>query len=230
MGIPREEAQFFAPPPSPLEMRSSLVALVGVVAYAQAMGGYTEITDIGPASKVHQLASFSLQGLQAKCAGSNHLVCGHLAGTRLIKVLSASSQVVSGMNFKMVCETAAGTLTLEVYEQGWTNTLVLRSASLTAPVGGASFGLVELGDAIDPAEPLALDDKAFRASLYAEASECTGGMQWNECTSPCTKTCEDQQPMCAAVCVAKCECPRSAPLLKDGRCLDESECYLRKSG
>lgn len=206
-------------------MRALLITAVLGGACAQ-LGGYTPITDIGQASKIHKLAAFSLDALQTSCTTSNNLVCGRLMGTSLVHVLSAKSQVVSGMNFEIVCEVSVGTLTLRVYEQLWSKTLILREASLTAHVNGASFARVELGDAIDHGEPLILDDKAFRASLLTESTsaECTGGAVWNDCASPCTKTCAEPAPMCMAMCVSQCECPRWAPILKGGRCVDEAEC------
>uniref|UniRef100_A0A7S0LRT3 Kazal-like domain-containing protein n=1 Tax=Coccolithus braarudii TaxID=221442 RepID=A0A7S0LRT3_9EUKA len=53
---------------------------------------------------------------------------------------------------------------------------------------------------------------------------CKDGMEWNECGSPCTPTCENPGPMCMMVCQAKCECPKTTPILKDGRCITEAAC------
>merc|ERR1712087_515926 len=53
---------------------------------------------------------------------------------------------------------------------------------------------------------------------------CEGGAVWNECGSPCTRTCQEPNPMCIMMCVAKCECPGPTPFLKDGQCISKSMC------
>lgn len=210
------------------------------------VGGYRPLTEVGPTSKAHQLAAFSLQSMQSEvCAASNSLACGRLQGATIARVVSAKQKTVSGMQYEIICETDAGLqLTLRVYEQPWTSTLSLDYASLTAPVGGASLAVVTLGNVLEEGKNLALDSAAFNARLDALSQEpqpvktdsiegaapaekpgqCTGGMVFNECGSPCTKTCDEPSPICAMMCVAKCECPRDTPILKDGQCVAFSEC------
>eukprot|EP00308_Calcidiscus_leptoporus_P017243 CAMPEP_0119398252 /NCGR_PEP_ID=MMETSP1334-20130426/140746_1 /TAXON_ID=127549 /ORGANISM="Calcidiscus leptoporus, Strain RCC1130" /LENGTH=396 /DNA_ID=CAMNT_0007422109 /DNA_START=469 /DNA_END=1659 /DNA_ORIENTATION=- len=197
------------------------------------VGGMVEIDDIGPSSKVHLLASFALSSVQQDvCMQANSIVCERLQAASVSHISRASSQVVSGVSYHIVCETDAGSLTLSVFEQVWTDTLVLKSASLTQPVGGASLAFLTLGDAIEEGKELALDAKAFHAIVAASAAasappareECTGGAVFKECGSQCTRTCDEPAPMCVMMCVAKCECPQSVPILKDGRCVPLSEC------
>merc|ERR1711915_1012836 len=95
------------------------------------VGGYTPIDEIGSLSKVHHLATFAVAALQRDvCAEANSIVCARLETMTLYRVSIASSQVVSGVNYRIVCETSAGNLTLSMFEQVWTDTLVLNSASL----------------------------------------------------------------------------------------------------
>ena len=50
------------------------------------------------------------------------------------------------------------------------------------------------------------------------------GSVWKECGSPCPRTCSDQHPICTKVCVARCECPPSKPLLLEGKCVAATDC------
>jgi len=210
-------------PGAPLEMLL-LLALAAAIQGVLSTGGYSPVNEIGASSKVHQLAAFALSSLQRDvCSQANSIVCARLQTASVSHVSHAQQQVVSGMNYRIVCETSAGTLTLALYEQVWSDTLVLNSASLEQPVGGASLAIVTLGDAIEEGKELRLDAKAFKA-LAASNEHCTGGAVFKECASPCTRTCADPAPMCVAMCAAKCECPQSAPVLKDGKCVTLSEC------
>lgn len=58
----------------------------------------------------------------------------------------------------------------------------------------------------------------------APTKACSHGQVWNDCGSPCTKTCDDPSRMCVAVCKARCECPRDKPLFKGGTCISLDEC------
>ncbi|XP_013413857.1 putative Kunitz-type serine protease inhibitor [Lingula anatina] len=44
------------------------------------------------------------------------------------------------------------------------------------------------------------------------------------CGSPCPPTCSNPNPVCMMVCTLGCECPRSAPVLHEGRCIAAEEC------
>lgn len=53
---------------------------------------------------------------------------------------------------------------------------------------------------------------------------CEGGQKWNKCGSPCTKSCDTPNPVCTEVCEAKCECPPTKPIWRDGKCITEEMC------
>ena len=55
-------------------------------------------------------------------------------------------------------------------------------------------------------------------------TECTGGQVWRECGSPCTATCDNQNPVCAAVCEKRCQCPINAPIWHNGVCIVNTMC------
>ncbi|XP_013390688.1 WAP four-disulfide core domain protein 8-like [Lingula anatina] len=44
------------------------------------------------------------------------------------------------------------------------------------------------------------------------------------CGSPCPPTCSNLNPVCMMACSTGCECPRSAPVLHEGRCIAAEEC------
>ena len=53
---------------------------------------------------------------------------------------------------------------------------------------------------------------------------CGGGQVWKTCGSACTRTCSKQYPKCTRRCVAKCQCPSSAPIWCKGKCIKRSKC------
>jgi len=55
-------------------------------------------------------------------------------------------------------------------------------------------------------------------------ARCSGGMVFNACSSPCTPTCEKPNPVCASVCVAKCQCPPELPVWNGKECRKAHEC------
>lgn len=197
------------------------LCLAAAVVVASATGEYERVPDIGAGSKMHKLADFSITALRRTCAASNSLSCSRLAGAQFKQVRRAEQQVVSGMNYRIEAETDQGQLVLEVYEQPWTQTLVLKSAELTLPPSGASFAIVSLGNALD--KELELDADAFAATLNSKP-QCVGGQKWNECGSQCTKTCEEPSPICMMMCKPRCECPREKPIFKDGLCIALADC------
>ena len=190
-----------------------LLALTAAALWATP-GGMTPLAaeELGPGSKIHRLAGFAIQTLlEEACPRANSLACARLGGAELVRVVNARSQVVSGKVYEIEAETSAGTVRLKVYEQSWTSTLELMEAALTTVSG----------DALEftHARQLALDFGLFEAFRG-----CVGGMRWNECGSPCKRTCDMPSPICMTVCQARCECPSDKPLLQDGRCISEAEC------
>lgn len=111
--------------------------------------------EVAPGSKAYRLATLGLAELQSKvCSASNSLGCAKLQGASVERVLSASTQVVAGLNSRVVAQTSVGNLELAFFEQPWTQTLQLTQASLSTAVGDVSEAL-EVADLID--QPLALD-------------------------------------------------------------------------
>ncbi len=68
------------------------------------------------------------------------------------------------------------------------------------------------------------EDMAPSAAVEQPGHGCTGGMVWSECARPCDATCLTPQPICAALCVARCHCPASAPIWNGNRCITELDC------
>merc|ERR1740130_1688690 len=106
-------------------------------------------------SKAHKLAAFALRTLLRTCASSNALGCAQLQGSALVRVLSASTQVVAGAIYEVKAETTAGILKLRLFEQSWTNTLTLSAASLSPTNMAMQMDLLT--------EEAALDAAAFEA-------------------------------------------------------------------
>ena len=127
-------------------------------------------------------------------------------------------QVVAGEKHRIVCDMRQlGTVTLVIFEQPWTSTLEVSSATLSR-TGSNAIPSDLLGS-----QPLALDAAAFASFSDTGSDGCSGGRVWNECGSACDRTCDELSPMCTAVCVPRCECPRSL-VNKGGACVPESEC------
>jgi hypothetical protein len=47
---------------------------------------------------------------------------------------------------------------------------------------------------------------------------------WKECGSACTPSCSNPFPTCTTQCVARCECPQSAPIFDNGNCISYDMC------
>jgi len=127
---------------------------------------------------VHKLALFALAALKVHKDGcetkeNSESFCGPLlrASGRSLAIEQASQQIVSGVNYRITCRTDTGSLRLRLYEQWWTQTLSLESATMSVPVGGASLAIVD-ADVIH--SPLALDFEAFR-TLEAASPLLLGG-------------------------------------------------------
>ena len=127
------------------------------------VGGFSVLSaeDTAVGSNAHSLCSFACSSLQQQCSGSNSLACNSLAAASFSSV-TGSSEVVSGINYQLVCLTSAGPLDLTVYEQTWTNTLTLESATLS------SVALI--------AEATPLDMAAFRTFAAAAAAAAGPGV------------------------------------------------------
>ena len=50
------------------------------------------------------------------------------------------------------------------------------------------------------------------------------GKVWDECASQCEPTCEDPNPPCVLMCVAKCACPAEVPIWHNGQCIAQADC------
>uniref|UniRef100_A0A8D0WKY0 von Willebrand factor n=1 Tax=Sus scrofa TaxID=9823 RepID=A0A8D0WKY0_PIG len=61
--------------------------------------------------------------------------------------------------------------------------------------------------------------------------DCPAGMEYRECVSPCTRTCQSLHinEVCQEQCVDGCSCPEGQ-LLDDGRCVESAECSCVHSG
>ena len=65
---------------------------------------------------------------------------------------------------------------------------------------------------------------------FTATMECEGDLIFNECGSPCERTCDEQNPICIQMCEAKCECPRGTVRLNpedregEPRCGRPDEC------
>jgi hypothetical protein len=55
-------------------------------------------------------------------------------------------------------------------------------------------------------------------------TSCEGGQVWNTCGSPCTRTCNDPNPVCIQRCDRGCECPADKPIWHNGECVTEESC------
>jgi len=55
---------------------------------------------------------------------------------------------------------------------------------------------------------------------------CPGNMVWNDCGSSCNSTCTEPLPVCAQVCIERCECPLDKPVWHDhlGACATTTDC------
>ncbi|XP_007935278.1 von Willebrand factor [Orycteropus afer afer] len=60
---------------------------------------------------------------------------------------------------------------------------------------------------------------------------CPAGMEYKECVSPCTRTCQSLHinEVCEEPCVDGCSCPEGQ-LLDEGRCVERTECSCVHSG
>lgn len=138
----------------------------------------------GPGSEPDRLARFGFEHLVTSvCPASNSLGCASLQGAAYQGLQSASSQVVSGINWELVATTTAGTLTMRLWEQAWAEQLELTEAHLSSPVGGASFAISEY-DVITSPEPLSYaayasfllsEPRPSRRSLSAPAGVAAAG-------------------------------------------------------
>ena len=136
--------------PETTEQEPPAPAILGG-ATRQIMGGWTAETGIDATSHVHQLARIAVQRLAASQS---------LEGS-FVRVRSARHQVVSGLNYEIEAELSSGSvLTLKIYEQSWSNTLKLTSATLSGvetPLVGEGDEALQLDTAVltQPDQPVA---------------------------------------------------------------------------
>ena len=129
-------------------------------------GGWSE----APASaKITALAQYSLRSLAEEfCASSNAFGCSRLQGATFVSVTSAHTQVVAGTNYEIEMSTSAGPLTIRVYEQLWTGTLTVTSASVRN--AGNRLGVYAVLQDGEEHAMDAADFEEFRQALAAPAS------------------------------------------------------------
>jgi len=127
----------------------ALLASVNTV-NTQNAGGNTPIEVVGPGSRADSLAAFAVEALKGQ---ANDIT---LAELQFDKVKHAEQQVVAGINYRITAAMQPhGVMALTVFEQSWTNTLEISSATLTP--SDVSFAAVNLV----PDAHVALDSKAF---------------------------------------------------------------------
>ena len=101
---------------------------------AQNQGGWTDAADLSAAGSEYHLAEFALSQLQRQTTKAT-VNCSVLEGaTVLAPLVSAQTQVVSGVNHKITATIGVGELVLEIYEQAWTQTIILTKAELDEDV------------------------------------------------------------------------------------------------
>lgn len=138
----------------------SVAILVSALAVATATGSAKAAVETGPRSKIHRLAHFSTLKLVEVCAASNAMACTGLQGAEFEAVESATTQVVSGINYSIEARTSAGMLSLRMYEQEWTRTLEISSAAFAS---GAAESRAEV-----LTTPLALDVSEWKSFVARE--------------------------------------------------------------
>mmetsp|Transcript_21925 Transcript_21925/g.49462 ORF Transcript_21925/g.49462 Transcript_21925/m.49462 type:complete len:163 (-) Transcript_21925:567-1055(-) len=146
----------------------SALLFISTASAAPLMGGFRKVesSDLKEGAKMYEMATFAFSALQATCEteGANSIACNTLKESDL-KVEGALQQVVSGMNYVFQLtlhntETNAkkADVLLKVYEQSWTKTLKITSATVTLPPQGASLVLTTM-EALE--KELDLDFKGF---------------------------------------------------------------------
>jgi len=193
------------------------LTLVGAAA-AGIMGGWKQNEEFGPSSHAHRLASFALTGLKAA-----NLEDAQLRDATMGRVTAWRSQVVSGMNHELEVETSAGKLTLKIYEQVWTGTLKVNSATLAAPVSQISMALFTRTLVDEEGDALELDGAAFNALEASASSAAAAKPEKAECVPNPTPRCtREYRPFCgkngvnyANRCLANAACQQDAT---DGPC------------
>jgi hypothetical protein len=63
-------------------------------------------------------------------------------------------------------------------------------------------------------------------AVQQPSDRCTGGRTFMSCASACTKTCDNQSPICTEQCVPRCQCPASTPYWDDLKqtCMSKAQC------
>jgi len=90
------------------------------------------------------------------------------------------------------------------------------------PQGTIDFGIENVKNArLALCSPTAADDTDLTES------DCSGGKIWNDCGSPCQKTCSRQNPVCLEVCSPKCECPPDKPFWISTNVTHEGYCTAK---
>lgn len=76
-----------------------------------------------------------------------------------------------------------------------------------------------------PELPILLENGTCATLADCPGKTCPYNQVFNQCGSPCPRTCSNPNPPCIKMCEAKCECPPSTPILLDnGTCITLDEC------
>jgi hypothetical protein len=63
----------------------------------------------------------------------------------------------------------------------------------------------------------------FLGAVTGQDGSCPDGYEYSGCGSACPPTCQDQTPLCLALCVPGCFCPNGL-LDNDGACISPEDC------
>jgi hypothetical protein len=100
---------------------------------AQNQGGWTDAADLSASGSEYHLAEFALSQLQLQTTTAAANYSALEGATMVAPLVSAQTQVVSGINHKITATISVGELVLE-YEQAWTGTVVVTTAKLDGEV------------------------------------------------------------------------------------------------
>ena len=101
---------------------------------AQNQGGWIDAADLSASGSEYHLAEFALSQLQLQTTTAAANYSALEGATMVAPLVSAQTQVVSGINHKIIATISVGELALEIYEQAWTGTVVVTTAKLDEEV------------------------------------------------------------------------------------------------
>ena len=101
---------------------------------AQNQGGWIDAADLSASGSEYHLAEFALSQLQLQTTTAAANYSALEGATMVVPLVSAQTQVVSGINHKITATISVGELVLEIYECSWTQTLTVTEAKMDADV------------------------------------------------------------------------------------------------